>query len=252
MAFFRFLWKNSIYLLVNIIILLLGAYLIKSGTCLDVNSSDQSNSTISISIGTSLIAASIVMFLDLFRQLSISRIFAQLQNIVYDAGLQHIYKKRDIDKYDDLVSEMSSSLDIVGYSLGAFFESYSDILQVKTNKNPVNLRIMLVDPDSLFSKNRAQNELKSEGAFREKITTMLRFFKGNSKVEIRFFHSPISSMIFRIDKVMFVGPHFYKKQSKATTTMEIKQGHWLFEEYQQEFERMWADASPVDDTKMGL
>src|SRR5690606_7502443 len=112
----------------------------------------------------------------------------------------------------------------------------------------ITIRIILVNPDSQVSKNRAKDELKGEDAFRDKINTMLKFFKDESKVEIRFFNSPLSSMIFRIDDVMFIGPHFYKKQSKATVTLELKKGQWMFDDYQNEFERMWADSDKVDFT----
>jgi len=43
----------------------------------------------------------------------------------------------------------------------------------------------------------------------------------------------------------FVGPHFYKKQSKATLTMELKKNKWMYDEYQKEFDRMWTDAKPI-------
>jgi hypothetical protein len=52
-------------------------------------------------------------------------------------------------------------------------------------------------------------------------------------------------MIYKIDDVMFIGPHFYKKKSKSTLTIEISEGQWLFNEYQNEFNRMWEDAQQI-------
>lgn len=46
-------------------------------------------------------------------------------------------------------------------------------------------------------------------------------------------------MIYRIDDVMYVGPYFYKMNSKATNTFKLKKKGWLFEKYQEEFNNMW-------------
>jgi hypothetical protein len=103
----------------------------------------------------------------------------------------------------------------------------------------------LVDPSTQHSIRRAQIEGRSAEQFRDRINTLIDFFKDTKGIEVRFFDAPLSSMIFRIGKVMFVGPHLYKKQSKATFTQELKHSHWLFEVYQEEFDRMWEDSKPA-------
>jgi hypothetical protein len=51
-------------------------------------------------------------------------------------------------------------------------------------------------------------------------------------------------MVFRIDDIMFVGPYFSSKPSKATPTYEIKneKDAWLFNDYQNEFNNLWEKA----------
>lgn len=241
MKFFNFLKDKALYLLGNLVILFIGYVLIHVGNCNEVQQPTSNIGSIQISIGTSLIAAAVVMFLDLIRHVSINKIFEQLNNIIVDAGLVWVYKKRDIDKYDDLMNNIQAELDIAGYSLGAFFDSYSDILKAKVSKSSIRVRILLVNPESTFSQNRASIEGRGNDAFKEKIDTLLKFFKGD-KIEIKFLDAPLSTMIFRIDDIMFVGPHFYRKQSKATLTQELKKDHWMFNEYQEEFEKMWSDS----------
>lgn len=46
-------------------------------------------------------------------------------------------------------------------------------------------------------------------------------------------------MIYRIDDVMYVGPYFYKMNSKATNTFKLKKKGGVFEKYQEEFNNMW-------------
>jgi hypothetical protein len=241
MQFVRFLKEKVIYILVNLLIFLIGYIFIKAG--IDKNSNDKIGAVF-ISIGTSLIAAGVVAVLDLWKNLSITNIFYRINNVLYLAGIEYYYDKRDLDKYDDLMKNMKENLDICGYSLVAFFDSYSDLLIKKINDNcNLHVRILLVDPDSEFSKNRATQEGHESNDFKNKIQRMKNKFSDIENVQMKKISSPLSTMIFRIDDVMFIGPHFYKKTSKSTITYELNNKGKLFAEYQNEFERMWSDSS---------
>ncbi len=206
--------------------------------------SNATDSNIYVSIGTSLIATGIVIFLDLWKRLTIKKITEKIQNIINESGIERVYKKRDLDTYDDLVNNLKVSLDICGYSLGGFFESFNEILSKKAQNN-IKVRVLFVDPDSEAAKQRAKIEGKSVRLFKERIETFKNYFENINSIEIRKIDVPLSSMIYRIDDVMFVGPHFYKKQSKSTLTIELAKQKWLFDEYQQEFNRMWDDANTI-------
>jgi hypothetical protein len=186
------------------------------------------------------------MFLDLLRHVSVAEVLKRMNNLINDAGLHWVYKKRDLDRYDGLMQHLNTSLDIAGYSLGAFFDSYSELLKGKLSKNGIKVRLLLVNPNSNHSFRRAEIEGRSQDQFKGKIETLQNFFKAVNGIEVRFFDAPLSSMIFRIDKIMFVGPHFYQRQSKATLTYELQHSHWLFDEYQNEFNRMWEDSNPAN------
>ena len=244
MRLLSFFKDKLTYLLINLLVLCIGYILIQKGTCIDLNHKEQSG--IYISIGTSLIAAGIVMILDLWKHFSIAEVLKKTNNIINEAGLQWVYKKRDIDKYDILMKNLSSSLDIAGYSLGAFFDSYSELMKYRVTKGNIKVRILIVDPNSQFSASRAKIEGRNPEQFKDKIETLCRFIKGLRGVEVKFFSAPLSTMIFRIDNVMFVGPHFYGAQSKATLTQELRKDCWLFDEYQMEFDRMWDDSVTVN------
>lgn len=106
--------------------------------------------------------------------------------------------------------------------------------------------MLFVNPQSLVAQKRAEIEGKSAVLFEQKFETFKNHFAGVNHVEIKVIDVPLSSMIYRIDEVMFIGPHFYRKQSKSTLTIELKKSKWLFDEYQQEFNRMWNDATHIE------
>jgi len=240
----KYISDKKVYGLITFITFIIGWFLVDKGMSLPVERSKLSN--IFVSIGTSLIATAIVLILDIWKNYSIANIFKKIDNIINEAGLEQVYRKRDIDRYDDLVQNFKNSIDICGYSLGGFFESFSDTVSAKIVQNPsIIVRVIFVDPKSDAAKIRAAIEGKSPDLYKNKFETFKNFFTNNSNVEIRTIDVPLSSMIFRIDSILFMGPHFYKKQSKATHTFELREGNWLFKEYQDEFNRMWDNAQPI-------
>lgn len=229
-----------IYILINIIIFLIGLFLIYIGFTQKQSSENIAN--IAISIGTSLVATGVVLALDLVRRNTNKRVNRRTKNILGHSGIQWVYEKRDLDKYDHLIKRVSDRLDICGYSLGAFFDSYGEIIKKRATINDLKIRVLFVNPNSEAARARAELEGKPSNHFEDRFNSFMNFFSGTSSVEIKTIDTPLSSMIYRIDNIMFIGPHFYKTQSKSTLTIELSKGSMLFNEYQKEFDRMWIDA----------
>lgn len=199
-----------------------------------------------LSIGTSLLVAGIVTAFNQLKELAQSKIIKSIKNVIFNAGVEDVFPKRDLDKYDKLMHNLSESLDIVGYTINAFYESYSDILLAKVKSNPnLSVRILVVDPESPFSKNRAEQEGKSIDSIRDSINRLKDKLGSISNIRCKGIKAPLTTMIFRIDKTLFVGPHLYKKPSKATLTMELNEGGWLYEIYRKEFEDLWSDGEAL-------
>lgn len=202
--------------------------------------------SIYLSIGTSLMVAGIVTAFNQLKELAQSKIIKSIKNIIFDAGVEHIFPKRDLDKYDELMHNLSESLDIAGYTLNAFYESYSEILLERVSSNPnLCVRILVVDPESSFSKNRAEQEGKGIGSIQDSINRLKAGFGSISNIECRKIKAPLTTMLFRIDKTLFVGPHLHKKPSKATLTMELNEVGWLYDIYRKEFEDLWSDGKTL-------
>lgn len=235
--------RKSAYVLVNILIFFFGFLFIFKGYHRgDTGQRD----ALYLSIGSSLIAAGLVTVVDLWKELMRSKLLAKVSNIILDAGIEHVYRKRDLDQYDALMSRLHERLDVAGYTLNAFYESYAEILVEKLKTSPsLNVRILVVDPASMFAKNRAQLEDKRPTSFKDSIERLKGRFGPFDNVHIRQLDSPLSTMIFRIDDVMFAGPHLHRKPSKSTLTFELNRVGWLFDEYDKEFTRLWESSAAL-------
>jgi hypothetical protein len=239
----QFLKIRSVYLLVNCVILLVGYLFILWGC---VSSISTIKSSICISIGASLIASGIVLFLDVWRVLARDSIVSQVLRILVEAGVRNVYPKRDLDRYDLQMEKAQHVIDVAGYTLNAWYESYGDLVVEKTQKNKMlHVRILLVKPDSVFSIHRAELDGKSETSVKDSFERIKRKFAACSNIEMRMIDSILTTMVFRMDDNMYVGPHFYRKPSKGTLTLELESSGWLFKEYESEFNRMWNASSKV-------
>jgi hypothetical protein len=235
--------RRSAYVLVNVLIFFFAFLFIFKGYH---HGDTGQRDALYLSIGSSLIAAGIVTVVDLWKELWRSKLLEKVSNIVFDAGIEHVYFKRDLDRYDDLMNKLSDRLDITGYTLNAFYESYADLLVEKLNTQPsLNVRILIVNPESDFARNRAKLEGKLRVSFRDSVERLKSRFASFDNVKLRQLDSPLSTMIFRIDNVMFAGPHFHKKPSKSTLTLELNHAGRLFDEYDKEFTRLWDSSIAV-------
>ncbi len=246
----KFLWylKTKLaYLAITVIIVLLGWVFILIG-CNRVN--DVITSSLLFSVGASLIAAGIVVFLDMWREVARDNLLSQVVRVFVDAGLRDVYRKRDLDKYDDQMKDAKHSVDIAGYTLNAWYESYADLVVRKVQENPsFRVRILMVAPKSSFSKHRAGQEGKSPESITDSFERIRGKFADCRNIEIRVVDTWLTTMVFRIDNVMYVGPHLYERPSKGTLTMELDKGGWLFEEYEREFAKLWERGISVSETE---
>jgi len=235
----KFIVKKAVYLLGDLVIFLSALLFLFLGYN---EKSSNAKGAIYLSIGTSLIAAGIVGVVELWKDLSRSKLLANINNVILQGGIVSVSQKRDLDKYDVLMGNLTDKLDITGYSLNAFYESYSDLLIEKCKSTPsLIVRMLLVKPKSIFSKHRAELEMKAHKAVESSVDRIKEKFSECDNIQIKIIDAPLTTMIFRIDDVMFVGPHFHKKYSKSTLTLELSDHGWIFKEYEKEFERLWND-----------
>ena len=233
--------KNKVRFLVNLVIALVGViFTIIGFTDVGINSDMK---VIFLSVGSSILAAGIIAFIDTFREERVKEIDKNIDNVLIDGGIEHVYKNRDLNnEYADLVNKAKHSIDIMGYSLRGFYDSNKDTLIKKCEENPKFLvRIILVNPESKFSVERDVEEYDKGGSFKIIFESLKAWSKKAKNIEIRLIDCQLSDMIYRIDDVMYTGPYFYKKSSKDTYTNKLNKNGWLFKAYQENFDKMWND-----------
>lgn len=232
--------KQKMYLVTTGLLLLFGIVFIFWG--IDVHEQIIKN-TILMSVGTSLLAGGIAAAFDLLRNAGQEQVYHNIDNVILKAGVENIFEKRDLDEYDHLIKNAKNSIDVSGYSLRGFYQSYKDILIEKVSRNSnFSIRLLLVDPDSMSSRYRENNEDgEVTGIYKQSFSVLKAGFSNYPNIEIRTIDIPIGYMVYRIDDVMYVGPYFYKKNSKSTNTIKLAKNGWLYKEYQKEFDNMWED-----------
>jgi hypothetical protein len=129
----RYLKSRLVYLLINLTIFLAGYVFILLG-CNSVENTVKSS--ILFSIGASLIASAIVVFLDIWREIARENLLSQAFSIIVDGGIRGVHRKRDLDKYDDQMKGAQHVIDIAGYTLNAWYESYSELVLEKAKERP--------------------------------------------------------------------------------------------------------------------
>ena len=196
----RYLKDKLIHLLITAVIFLSGWILIFIGC-----NSDRTviTSSILFSIGASLIASAIVFGLDIWREFARASFLSRTVSVFVDAGLHDIYRKRDLDKYDGQMKDARHVVDIAGYTLNAWYESYADLVVNKAGENAdFHVRILMVSCDSPFSTHRANQEGMSQTSTRDSFNRIKNKFAGCSNIEIRTIDACLTTMVFRIDDVM--------------------------------------------------
>lgn len=205
--------------------------------------------TIIFSFGTTFAAGAVVSFLDLLRN-SDDIISNMSINDILDSGFMKIYKHRDIEEYYELMKN-AKSIDVAGYSLHGFMQSHKDtIIRLSESNDIFRIRIVIVDPKTEFSKSK---EVLEHGCnnnvfltYYNEICRTLGQVKG---VEIYKINFALSTMIFRVDDIMYVGPQFTRSASKSTLTMKFKSNSWAYKEYQDEFDFMCKNGTKLSFSK---
>ena len=203
--------------------------------------------TIKLSIGTSIIASSLISLATL--------VIDQVRNgeqiraaDLAKAGMLTVYKRRDLPEYDSLI-QRSSRIDVAGYTLRSFSESNAEYLSRRAaDGNPVKVRVLLVDPSCEASRVMEAAEQMPPGSYDNSVATTIARLGSVKGAEIRFLPRHLSMMIYRIDGILYTGPFPQNGLSKVSLTFKLGHGGWLFQKQVEEFEGLWNDAKPISSS----
>jgi hypothetical protein len=228
--------RTKIVLLVNLLVVLSGVVLTQI-SMLEIKD-----------VGVSLIASGLVtLFYFAYPKTTVEEEYHKLTK----NKLTATYVTRDLkEEYSALLNSASKKIDVLGLGLNKFREDNGEIVKQKCLQG-VQVRFLVIDPESDSFKMRNLEEGDKMGeTIRAPQEKLLEYVADTNqavatkaagkKIQIKYYKSSPTTMIFRIDDVMFVGPYLHKRVSRNTCTFKLEKGE-LFSQYEDHFEKLWND-----------
>lgn len=231
--------KKMIIILINIIIIVCGGSLLLSFP----------NNQNLLNIGAGLLASGIVaIFYLIYPQIDLERDYLRFRKM----GLLEVYPRRDQSKeYENLLKKAEKNIDVLGLGLNQFREDNEAIIKEKALQG-VEIRLLVIDPKSPVTAVRSYQEndlagemikipIKKLEIYVKEVNKNIDKSNKGKKIQIKYYNAVSSTMIFRIDNVMFVGPYFHKIPSRTTITFKIENDTEIFNQYDRHFNELWND-----------
>jgi hypothetical protein len=229
--------------LLNIVIFFLGLLITLIASLISKNYEDVR--TILISVGTSILASSVVVYLSshyLFKQ-------SRIKEIIDTWKLAGIYRTRaEMNMRANIfLTESKEQIDIIAFGLKGFRETQSSLIEDKI-RNGLRLRILTIDPQSKFLAQREIDEGEVQGQIKNTIIQLTDWVEriktlspAQENVELRYYDTLPLDFYFRIDRNLFLGPYMYARSSQQTFSYEFEYGGAGFEYWSTYFEKIWTD-----------
>ena len=236
--------KNISEKLLNFLIISLGIIFCLIAFILSVIKGYDAISTIFYSVGASLIASSIVALLTSMYIYKKNKI-KELSEYWGLAGLYETRQKMNIE-CDIYLEDMRDVLHIIAFGLRSFRDSKKQLIETKVKKG-LEIKILTMNPESDFLKQREKDEKKAEGSIKYEILQLQKWIEelknispNPEKIELKFYNAATLDFYFRIDNHLFIGPYLYGKDSQQTFSLEFddKAGFKYYSDY---FADLWND-----------
>lgn len=195
-----------------------------------------------ISIGCSLIASGLVIFLN---ALLVERV---QYNPLDEWGIKKIYSTRAEKNADSdpKLDKAQYCVDAVAFGLKSFRTKQEQRVENCLNRG-VNFRILTMDPASPFLGQREFEEKESPGQIKNTITQLVEWANEKNrrsrkgKIVVKGYSCMTLDFYWRIDDDIFIGPYWYGVDSQLTITYKFEHGGQGFSQYADYFERLWND-----------
>lgn len=162
-------------------------------------------------------------------------------------NLEKIFKTRaekNVESDPKLESHKIKQLDGIAFGLSSFRSAReSDVLQCLNNG--MNMRLLIMDPNSDFVKQRAIEENEHPDSISTSINKLvvwsenLNSLSSAGKIQIKFYNAMTLDFYWRMDDELYVGPYLYNIVSQQTITYKFANGGKGFEVYTDYFESLW-------------
>lgn len=195
---------------------------------------------IGVSIGCSLIASGLVITLN---TLVVER---KKEDPLHEWGIEKIYSTRAERnaEADPNIDKARHSIDGVAFGLSNFRAKYSAKIETAL-RHGVNIRLLVMDPESDFLSTREIEEGVAEGTIRGQITELIRWAerlnqnKHKGSFTIRGYNCMTLDYYWRVDDDLYIGPYWYGYQSSNTITFKFKNSGKGYQHYSEYFTSLW-------------
>lgn len=163
--------------------------------------------------------------------------------------LEKIFRTRaekNLESDPKLEKHNIKRIDGIAFGLSSFRSTReNDVLLCL--QNGTNIRLLVMNPDSEFSKQRAIEEGEHPDSISSSIKKLVEWAnKLNSKstagkIEIKYYNAMTLDFYWRMDDELYIGPYMYNIVSQQTITYKFINGGKGFELYINYFESLWND-----------
>ena len=219
--------------LAEIIIFLVGLGIICVGKYLDSN--------IIISIGTSIMASAIIVFM------TDVMLGSDESESIKHWGLEEVYVTRgEMNSSCDIYLQKAKSINIIAFGLKSLRDTQQKQIE-KILRNGGNIRIITMRPGCSNLQERERDEQLPENGISFSIEQLISWAeKLNSrpyrgKIEIRYHERQPLDFMFMLDNRLFTGPYEYGKDSQQSVSYEYSSTGTAYEYYKNYFNALWSD-----------
>ncbi|MCQ2582589.1 MAG: hypothetical protein MJ160_01665 [Treponema sp.] len=193
-----------------------------------------------ISIGCSLLASGLILLLTVF-------VIDERKDELAEWKITRIFEKRSEKntESDPLIKKLKAGEGIDGIAFGLRTwrkDNHTDILNA-LNKG-VNIRLITMDPDSEFTKQRSIEEGQNEDiskSIKDLIVWAQEINNSSERgsVQIKGYKCMTLDFYWRMDDIIYIGPYLLNKDSKNTITFKFQEGGKAYSYYHKYFEELW-------------
>jgi len=236
----------------NLIILLIGIILVLLGLLTNIVDSEKIFNidlsliqSVLISVGTSIIASGIISFLIVKY---IHSYQDSLRNIVDEWGMRRIDIRSDINPdINEKLQSMDTGMDIIAFGMKNFLSVKGDLLIQKLNKG-CQVRILTINPESPYIKQREKEEFELEGQIKNSIDFMIEWARSTKNnlsnsdlISVKVYDGLPQDMYQKVDEYVYVGPFLYGKPSQQTIAYSYIPKSKGSKYYISYFNKLWND-----------
>ncbi|MCF0125652.1 MAG: hypothetical protein HUJ68_07855, partial [Clostridia bacterium] len=148
-------------------------------------------------------------------------------------------------RLNDEWAGLKTELDIIGFGLKSFRDARNSSVINKV-KNGLKIRILTINPDSSFVKQREKDEKEVPGSIKKTIQDLkkwvdkLKSVSNNpDNIQLKFYNSLPLNFYWKQEDKLFVGPYLYGIGSQQTVTHEYQIGSGGYNFYIEYFNGLW-------------